>query len=203
MARAEVRGTFSQPGPRRPTSAGRLARTLGSAGEAVQCSSRVSALRREPNSHEAAKPHEILLPRLRAQDHRVQGPCGINGAERSNTNDKGQKCCIGPLHCVGISGFQSVCWAAAASNRAQLSSPRRRLEDLAHHVRRRGEGGLCGQAREISRSGQGHRLGQHRTPLMPNPSLKRSTNGRPPGPGRWYSVHFHRPGPGVLPSAPA
>ena len=39
--------------------------------------------------------------------------------------------------------------------------------------------------------------------LMPNPSLKRSTNGRPPGPSRWYSVHFHRPGPGVLPLAPA
>ena len=39
--------------------------------------------------------------------------------------------------------------------------------------------------------------------LLPNPSLKRSANGRPPGPGRWYSVHFHRPGPGVLPSSPA
>jgi hypothetical protein len=34
-------------------------------------------------------------------------------------------------------------------------------------------------------------------------SLKRSANGRPPGPGRWYAVHFHRPGLGVLPSAPA
>ena len=38
---------------------------------------------------------------------------------------------------------------------------------------------------------------------MPNPSLKRSANGRPPGPGRWHTVHFHRPGPGVLPSSPA
>ena len=37
----------------------------------------------------------------------------------------------------------------------------------------------------------------------PNPSLKRSANGRPPGPGRWYPVHFHRPGPGVLPLSPA
>ena len=42
---------------------------------------------------------------------------------------------------------------------------------------------------------------QRRVP--PNPSLKRSANGRPPGPGRWHSVHFHRPGPGVLPSSPA
>ena len=39
--------------------------------------------------------------------------------------------------------------------------------------------------------------------VLPNPSLKRSANGRPPGPVRWYGVHFHRPGPGVLPSAPA
>ena len=28
-------------------------------------------------------------------------------------------------------------------------------------------------------------------------------NGRPPAPGRWYAVHFHRPGAGVLPSSPA
>ena len=39
--------------------------------------------------------------------------------------------------------------------------------------------------------------------VRPNPSLKRSANGRPPGPGRWYAVHFHRPGPGVLPLSPA
>ena len=38
--------------------------------------------------------------------------------------------------------------------------------------------------------------------LTPNPSFKARPNGKPPGPGRWYGVHFHRPGPGVLPSAP-
>ncbi|CAD5373994.1 hypothetical protein RA210_U400009 [Rubrivivax sp. A210] len=197
-----VRDTFSPARAWWPAVGARLARTLGSAGEAVQCSSKVSALRREPNSHEAAKPREILLPRLRAQDHRIQSLRGIDGAERLNTNDKGQKCCIGPSHCVGSSGFQSVCWAAAASHHAQLPCPRRRLEDLARHVHRRGAGGLCGVAREIPQSWQAHRLGQHRAAL-PNPSLKRSTNGRPPSPGRWYSVHFHRPGPGGLPSAPA
>ena len=40
-------------------------------------------------------------------------------------------------------------------------------------------------------------------PVRPNPSLKRSANGRPPAPGRWYAVHFHRPGAGVLPLSPA
>jgi hypothetical protein len=39
--------------------------------------------------------------------------------------------------------------------------------------------------------------------VRPNPSVKRSANGRPPGPGRWYAVHCHQPGPGVLPLSPA
>ena len=38
---------------------------------------------------------------------------------------------------------------------------------------------------------------------LPNPSLKRSANGRPPGPVWRYAVHFRQPGPGVLPSSPA
>ena len=39
--------------------------------------------------------------------------------------------------------------------------------------------------------------------LRPNPSLKRSANGRPPGPVWRYAVHFRQTGPGVLPSSPA
>jgi hypothetical protein len=38
--------------------------------------------------------------------------------------------------------------------------------------------------------------------MRPNPSLKRSDNGRPPGPVWRYAVHFLSPGPGVTPSAP-
>ena len=37
----------------------------------------------------------------------------------------------------------------------------------------------------------------------PNHSLKRSANGRPPGPVWRYAVHSRQPGPGVLPSSPA
>jgi hypothetical protein len=40
-------------------------------------------------------------------------------------------------------------------------------------------------------------------PLLPNPSLKPSTNGGPPGPGHRYGVHFLWPGPGVPPLVPA
>ena len=44
--------------------------------------------------------------------------------------------------------------------------------------------------------------GKHRW-APPNPSLKRSANGRPPGPVWQYAVHFRQPGPGVLPLSPA
>ena len=37
----------------------------------------------------------------------------------------------------------------------------------------------------------------------PNPSLKLSPNGRPPGPSWRYAVHFRQLGPGVLPLVPA
>jgi hypothetical protein len=37
----------------------------------------------------------------------------------------------------------------------------------------------------------------------PNPSLKRSANGRPPDPVWRYAVHFRQPGPGALPLSPA
>ena len=37
----------------------------------------------------------------------------------------------------------------------------------------------------------------------PNPSLKLSTNGGPPGPARRYAVHFRQSGPGAPPSVPA
>jgi len=36
----------------------------------------------------------------------------------------------------------------------------------------------------------------------PNPSVEARPNGKPPGPGHRYAVHFLWPGPGVLPSAP-
>ena len=41
------------------------------------------------------------------------------------------------------------------------------------------------------------------SPVRPNPSLKRSANGRPAGPGLRYGVHFLSPGPAVLPLSPA
>ena len=39
--------------------------------------------------------------------------------------------------------------------------------------------------------------------LRPNPSLKRSDNDKPPAPGRWCAVHFHRPSASGLLWSPA
>ena len=71
--------------------------------------------------------------------------------------------------------------------------------------------GKSGQARYgacLSRMPRAKGDVHHRPQAMvrwawPNPSFKRSANGRPPAPGRWYAVQFHRPGAGVLPSSPA
>jgi len=38
--------------------------------------------------------------------------------------------------------------------------------------------------------------------VTPNPSFEARPNGKPPAPGLWHTVHFHRPGAGVLPSVP-
>jgi hypothetical protein len=42
-----------------------------------------------------------------------------------------------------------------------------------------------------------------RADCFANPSLKRSTNGRPPGPVWRYAVHFRQPGRGVRPLSSA
>jgi len=56
---------------------------------------------------------------------------------------------------------------------------------------------LLGHGGAIHQTYAKHRM------ATPNPSVKLSTNGGPPGPGRQYGVHFCRPGPGVPPLAPA
>jgi len=50
----------------------------------------------------------------------------------------------------------------------------------------------------------GHRLNSilHPPPVTPNPSFEARPNGKPPGPGHRYAVHYLWPGPGVLPSVP-
>ena len=168
----------------------------------MQCSSRVSACRRELNSHEAAKPRRISQPRWRSEDRKLQARDGISSVEVSNTKDEEPPCYFETRHCVGTIGLHSVCWAAAASLVAQAISCWRRLEPVAHNHLQRGAGGDCCVPAGVTRPWQARRQRCHRTAL-PNPSLKRSANGRPPGPVSRYGVHSLLPGPGVLPSSPA
>ena len=77
----------------------------------------------------------------------------------------------------------------ASAERAASRWPLRRRE--------RGAGRTEAGASQVTR----HR--SHGRATRPNPSLKRSANGRPPGPVWRYAVHFRQPGPSVLPSSPA
>ena len=102
----------------------------------------------------------------------------------------------------GAAGFQSVCRAAAAPALSRLLGHLpRRLECVARHGHERAAGGF--------RCGPPEVTGSFTVPASsradattPNPSFEARPNGKPPGPGRWYGVHFHQPGPGVLPSVP-
>ena len=73
------------------------------------------------------------------------------------------------------------------------SKPVRRLECVATHGQQRGPGSLGAGPSGVTGPWQAH---HPRSPLavLPNPSLKRSANGRPPGPGLRYSVHCLSPG---------
>ena len=189
----------------------RLTQPLGSAGEAVQCSSRISACRREPNSHDAAKPPEPACPQKFAA---ARGPQARTSAEpndlvaaehgpgqrgsQQESNYLEPQCHIEPAHCVGSSGVQSVRGAAAASNAASGLGQLQRLEYPTRHGRQRGAGSAGYAPQGVTGPWQAHRQ-RASGAALPNPSLKRSANGRPPGPATGYGVHFPVAGPGVLP----
>jgi hypothetical protein len=124
-----------------------------------------------------------------------------NSLEDRNTKDLPLQCQFNLRHCVGDAGIHSVCRAAAASVCAHATRARRRLEDMACKHWQRGAGSDCCAPAGTTGLRQALRFGPIST-SRPNPSVNRSANGRPPRPGRWYAVHFHRPGRGGLPSSP-
>ena len=189
-------------------------------GHAVAASARSAAQSAVSlNSHDAAKPHTASQSQHRALQ-RTFVECGrterhsisfirqsnkglvMTGAAHNN-NGKGPQCHTATHNRAGNTGFQSVRRAAAFSTGPSSIGPlSRRLECAAHHGLQRGAGSTRSRLRGTTGPWQAR---QQRTPgaVMPNPSLKRSANGRPPGPVWRYAVHFRQPGPGVLPSSPA
>ncbi len=196
MARTEVRGTFSQFGPRRPASAGRLARTLGSAMQAKWYSSRVSAWRRVLNSHEAAQP-QMPAPAEQSSSQNL-----IMRQTSAIANYWPAPWQVKRSHFLQRLGIQSVRGAAAAKPGGQVSGHgQRRLEHVAHHGFRRGARSTCsGQCWATVPWQIRHQLEQG--PALPNHSLKLSTNGMAPGPCN--ALEYHAPhGPSAIPLAPA
>ena len=183
----------------------------------MRCPSRIRGCRRELNSPNAAKPQDgnrssLLRPQPLASaqdsikaslchllDLRVWTPsrCGRSAAKRLGAAVPNQ-----------TSDLRRRPWTSISSpgRRCPQCVPRpkcaRRLKHAASCVQQRGAGSFGSRLGQVTGSWQAQHLRLCR-PVQPNPSLKRSANGRPPGPGRWYAVHFHQPGPGVPPSVPA
>ena len=213
-----VRGTFSPARAWRPAVVYRLAQTLGSAGQAVQYSSRISALRRGLNSHEAAKPRTANNPQQRPWSltivgcertlpHRVsvgfirQSGTVLASIVQARTTKTWRHFARSPhLPAREALIFGQFVGALHPTGQTFIDHQSRRLQFLARQGLRRGARSTCCGVRGVTMPWRA----QHQRSLgaaLPNPSLNRSANGRPPGPGWWYAVHFHQPGPGVLPSA--
>ena len=196
-----VRGTFSPARAWRPAVGARLARTLGIAMRGRWCTSRVSACRRGLNSHEAAEPRGIARPQVhrRAEKRSAETSEWRRNPAAANGNEMEPPCHIGPAHCVGSSQVQPVFRAAAgdvavaADGGGGLNAPHTWVSSAEREAT---------VARHAEPQGLLYRQRASSTPALPNPSLKGSTNGMPPGPGWRYAVHFRHPGPGVMPLAP-
>ena len=183
----------------------------------MQFASIVSACRRELNSHNLAEPrrenHADRHAGYRASPVREQFEREVvsySYRSRIQTygtrkeNDLAPQHQIEPPNCVGNADFQLVRRAAAASNTAvEHCRQQRRYEYTACQAQQRGAGGDWCTPPGVTGASQAHLQRTAGAAPLPNPSLKRSANGRPPGPVWWYAVHFHQSGPGVLPSSPA
>ena len=179
--------------------------------------SRVSAWRRELNSHDAAKPRGDMLHSLRSpqrmatkQDRIEDRLCQFlrRPARNRISSGKSSQERLGAAVPHWTSGLRGKHWSSVSSSgrRAEQGQvcPRqvvRRLKNAAFHGQQRGARSFGAGPRGITGPWQAHRLWLC-CAVLPNPSLKWSANGRPPGPGRRYAVHSRQPGPGVLPSSP-
>jgi hypothetical protein len=158
-------------------------------------SSRVSACRRALNSHNAAsREHRAAL------EESVMQLAQQAAVDKSHANDWQPPCHTAAPHCVVPFSIQSVRRATATSRCADTKLARRWLENVSTHGPQRGAGSNWSTPKTVARSPYPVCRASHGA-SRPNPSLKLSPNGVPPGP-RGRAV-YHRPrGPGVTPSAP-
>ena len=202
-----VRGTFSPPGRWRPAVVARLARTLGNA--EMQHTSTASS-----TCFSTRRPAGFSLVAARKSDGT---PADLAEPEGTANTDSGTGFALAKA--VDGQGHQQ---AAVAHGREEEHSVSHRHHRAAPTLARMQS--PCSQPRgarnttrffgsraavatwptpclHVPRNSPHSQL-RGPAPALPNPSVNRSANGRPPAPGRWYAVHFHRPGAGVLPSSP-
>jgi len=174
----------------------------------MQFASRVSACRRELNSHNAAKARALATlrrphPRRATQRLRAVGNRAVplqqvtRGHRATGADEIAPVCRLERPHCVEASEFQLV-HGAAGGIHAAIPGRCGRLEDVARTGRQRGAVGTRGRPARITTPRCTCRRGATCTAL-PNPSFNRTRYGRPPWPGWRYAVHFRQPGQGVPP----
>ena len=183
----------------------------------MQHPSRNCACRRELNSHDAAKPQSNRLLSLRPRQRMASEQrkteaklCQLSDRQVRNRSmsmesPAGRLGAAVPHRTSGLRGKRRSSFSSSG-RRCRQCQPRpgrvRRLEYVASNCQQRGAGGFSTKPRKVTGPWQARSLWLY-CAVLPNPSLKRSPNGGPLGPSWWYGVHFHQPGPGVLPSSPA
>ena len=169
----------------RPAVGASLPRTLGSAIEAVQHLSRVSACRRELNTLSAAQPRAAKCHEQRCTSEKTV-ESGTKSRSRCRVgSDKLQRHRVQGLAAKKHEDWPPPCSTAAPScvgGRTVALNP-------------------AAPKKAGPRQPVGQRQGSAGAAL-PNPSLKLSPNGGPRGPGLRYPSHLRSPGPRVLPSVP-
>jgi hypothetical protein len=166
----------------------------------VQCSTRVSALRREPNSHNAAKPQ--FTPRCRFASRPTSARAfTCRCAKRADSGRRRLRISASTMQHAGIPAPNTcltalpLAWAAIAWSRARVTtkpkpSCRRRITCAERESPQPTAQQLQNQPltrRDVSRN-----------PVLPNPSLKLTRYSRPPWPGLGYAVHSPSPSQGAL-----
>ena len=165
------------------------------------CQSRASA----PPAAHVVDPHALSLPRKRRLNRASRGLNGqsFDGASRRLNSQFVAAAGTAAPDPGSFVGYTQA--PALATCRSVASLPGTTLSPalLVCPVEHRELGSIFWSSSTVApfKRCQGQQRGA--PPARPNPSLKRSANGRPPGPDRRYGVHFRQPGPGVLPSSPA
>jgi hypothetical protein len=180
----------------------RLASTLGIAGQAVRYSIKVSACRRELNSHEAASPQSHARftrpPRSRGKSS-VSAVASTRIVRNNRALPLGpelQALCQAVVFSVEATPFSSKSFLGCAvfGMNAMAGNPlKSRPAGSAHYVALAacGQGGCTWPRRRFVLSGPR---------ALPNPSVNATANGVAPGPRSTVAYHVLR-GPGTTPSS--